>query len=66
MAVQTFARTGSQLVHAAPDAPHAPGVGDDTHTFPLQQPLGHEVASHLHWLSTHRWPAAHADAVVPH
>jgi hypothetical protein len=35
--------------------------------FPLQQPLGHEVASQTHWpvVLLHSWPAAHAPHAAP-
>ncbi len=40
------------------------------HVLPLQQPVGHDVASHTHWpLPLHSWPdaqAPHATPPVPH
>ncbi len=34
--------------------------------LPLQQPPGHDVASHTHWpLPLHSWPVAHAAQVAP-
>lgn len=44
---------------AAPFVPHA-AVDADSHTVPLQQPVGHDVASQTHLPPTHAWPAAHA------
>ena len=35
-------------------------------TSPLQHPLGQEVESHVHWFSTHRWPAEHMPLPAPH
>ena len=38
-------------LQAAPPVPHCDEDSDEyaTHVVPLQQPLGHEVASHTHW-----------------
>jgi hypothetical protein len=38
-------------LHAAPSVPHWPGDCEayGTHVLPLQQPAGHEAASHTHW-----------------
>lgn len=65
-AEHAFASPGSQAVQAAPAGPQAAPVGGATHVFPLQQPLGQEVESHVHWLSTQRWPAAHMPLPPPH
>jgi hypothetical protein len=56
-------------LHAAPAVPHWPADCEayGTHVPPLQQPVGHEVASQTHcpvvWL--HSWPVAHAPQVAP-
>ncbi len=65
VAEHAFARVGSQAAHAVPGAPHCVATVAITHLSPSQQPLGHEVASHLHWFSTQRWPAEHATAAPP-
>jgi hypothetical protein len=56
--------------HAAQAAPARPHEALDsdakgTQVLPLQQPLGHDVASHTHWPLLHSWPAAHAEHVAP-
>lgn len=56
--------TVSHAAHAIPGAAHV--VGESTsHVAPLQQPLGHDVASHTQAPETQRCPAPHA-APVPH
>ncbi len=62
-----------QLPHAAPPAPHwaADSEAYGTHALPLQQPVGHEVASHTHCpvVLLHSWPvpqAPHAAPAAPH
>jgi len=46
-----------QVMHAAPARPQALVLEGDRHWFPpLQQPLGHDVASQTHAPPTHRWP----------
>jgi len=57
-----------QGLQLAPAAPHC--VMDceayGTHVLPLQQPPGHEVASHTHLpLGVHSWPVAHGPQVAP-
>ena len=46
----------SQAAHAAPLAPQVASVGV-LQTPPVQQPLGHDVASHTHAPPLQRWPA---------
>jgi len=68
------------LLHSCPDAhgpqllPPAPQEPLDSEAYashvpvvpPLQQPLGHEVASQTHWpLPLHSWPKAHALHATP-
>jgi hypothetical protein len=63
----------AHIPHAEPPTPQAdpdcaPGR---THVLPLQQPLGHDVASQTHWPAAvlHSWPEAqvpHAAPFVPH
>jgi hypothetical protein len=50
-----------QAAHSAPLPPHAAVVGV-THWLPMQQPVGHEVASQTHALPKQRWPPPHAAA----
>ena len=60
--------------HAAPAVPHVvPSLAQGTQVPlapPLQQPFGHEVASHTHWpVELHSVPdghAAHAAPALPH
>lgn len=54
-----------QVAQAWPALPHAVGEVPVSHCAPLQQPLEHDVASHVHVPDTQCWPAAHA-APVPH
>jgi hypothetical protein len=67
-----------QSTHAWPIVPQVVGACV-VHTFPAQQPVGHDVASQTHAPLTHRWPdahigpvpqwqlpAVHASAPVPH
>jgi hypothetical protein len=61
------------VVHAAPPVPHVDGDSDahGTQAPPLQQPLGHEVASQTQaladWLHSSPWPQAlHVAPPVPH
>ena len=51
-------------MHVAPFVPHCDGVPGETQVVPLQQPVGHELASHRHTPLKHRWPTLQA-AVVP-
>jgi hypothetical protein len=46
-------------VHEPPIVPHAVGVCD-SHTLPLQHPVGHDAALQTHWPPTHAWPPPHA------
>ncbi len=59
--------------HAAPPVPHDALVSEayGSHVEPLQQPFGHEVASHTHCpvFVLHSWPvlqAAHVAPAAPH
>ncbi len=64
----------SHAAHAAPPVPHEPVDSEPygSHVpFAVQQPLGHEVASHTHWpvVVLHCWPIAqawHAAPPAPH
>ncbi len=58
--------------HAAPPAPHCEEDSDPygTHVLPLQQPVGHEVASQTHWpalapVLLHSCPEAHGPQAAP-
>jgi hypothetical protein len=55
--------------HAAPPVPHWEMDCEPcwTHVVPLQQPLGHEVASHTHMpvAALHSWPDAHVAHIPP-
>lgn len=63
------------LAHGAQVAPPAPHCEEDsdpyaTHALPLQQPLGHEVASQTHWpalapVLLHSCPEAHGPQAAP-
>lgn len=55
---------GLQLTHDAPSAPHAANERV-SQALPLQQPLGHDVASQTQAPDTQRWPGPHA-RLVPH
>lgn len=66
LAEQAFARVGSHAAQAAPALAQAAPVVGATHASPLQQPVGHEVASHLHWFKTQRCPAPQAPLPAPH
>jgi hypothetical protein len=54
-----------QLSPATPQSTHAPPTGPQAaveivvQLRPLQQPLGHDVASHTQMPPLHRWPVAH-------
>jgi hypothetical protein len=61
-AVQPSVALASQAAQAAPGAPHADALVV-THCPPLQQPVGHDVASHTQAPATQRWPASHARCV---
>ncbi len=55
-------------LHAAPALPHTALLWEayGTHVLPLQQPAGHEVASHTHRpLALHSWPVVHAAQAAP-
>jgi hypothetical protein len=45
-------------------APQLPSEGT-VQTLPLQQPFGHDVASHVHAPPVQRWPLPHAGP-LPH
>lgn len=49
-----LARVASHAEQLAPAEPHAPLVVGLTHWLLVQQPVGHEVESHLHAPPTHR------------
>ena len=52
--------TPGQVSHRLPPAPQAVASVPATHwPAALQQPLGHDVASHMQLLPLQRWPAAH-------
>ena len=62
----------AHAAHAAPAVPHSDADCDPggTHVVPLQQPLGHDVASHMHVpaplpLALQSWPVAHGAQVAP-
>lgn len=59
MLEQRSAFAVSQPTHAFPAAAHEPSVRE-LHAAPLQQPLGHDVASHSQLPATQRWPVAHS------
>jgi hypothetical protein len=54
----------SQALHAAPFAPQLPSDGT-VQVLPLQQPVGHDVASQAQAPPTQRWPLPHAGP-LPH
>jgi hypothetical protein len=60
---------GAHAAHAPPALPHelADWEPNATQVLPLQQPFGHEVASHTHWplLLLHSRLALHAAHVAP-
>ena len=49
-----------QLWHAPPSLLHAPAVGGDVQTEPVQQPPGQEAALQTHWWFEQTCPAPHA------
>ncbi len=59
----------AHALHDAPPVPHSSGpcAVYATHVFPLQHPLGHDVASHTHWpLALHSCPGvAHESQTAP-
>jgi len=60
-AEQLSVRTRSQETQVAPPAPHV--VNDRvSHRLPLQQPLGHDVASQTQLPAAQRWPGPQAGA----
>lgn len=63
-AAQRFALPESQALQAPPLAPQLPTDGT-VHTLPEQQPVGHDMASHVHAPPAHRWPLPHAGP-LPH
>ena len=56
MLLQRLALLMSQVAQAAPAVPHVAREGA-VHTLPWQQPVGHDVASHMHAPFMQRWPA---------
>jgi hypothetical protein len=56
---------GMQGPQACPALPHALTTLPGSHVPPVQHPVAHDVASHVHLPSTQCWPASHA-AVAPH
>jgi hypothetical protein len=56
---QVSAFEGSHVAQVLPPAPQLSADGVRQTLF-LQQPVGHEVASHTHAPPTHRWPRLHA------
>jgi hypothetical protein len=65
-------QSGFGCAHGAQFTPPVPQDVEDwaeyaSHTFPLQQPLGHEVASQTHCpvALLHSWPDGHAAQVAP-
>lgn len=54
-----MAKLLSQVTHATPLAPQVASVGA-LHTEPVQQPVGHDVASQTQAPPTQRWPLAQA------
>jgi hypothetical protein len=64
--VQLSALLRSQPTQALPASPQA-AVEGLVQIFPLQQPVGQEVPSQMHWFPAQRWPAAQAGpAPQPH
>ncbi len=59
--VQLSATPGSQVMHAAPVAPHLDSDGE-TQVAPSQQPLGHEAGLQTHLPPTHLCAAPHSAA----
>ncbi len=54
--------------HVAPPVPHSEADCEPyvTHVLPLQQPAGHEAASHTHWpAALHAWPLAQLAQLAP-
>ena len=67
-ALWLHARPDAHPLHAAPALPHTALLWEayGTHALPLQQPAGHEVASHTHRpLALHSWPVVHAAQAAP-
>ena len=61
---------GAQAAHAEPPAPHEVLLSEAKSSHvpsAVQQPLGHEVASHTHAPLdvSHSWPAGHATQATP-
>jgi hypothetical protein len=59
----------AHATQAAPPVPHCEADCDEsgTQVLPLQQPLGHDVASHTHWpvFLSQSCPDAHARQAAP-
>jgi hypothetical protein len=62
---QLSARSGVQAVHMPPLDPHATSDTGVVQLAPWQQPLGHDVASHVQTPAAQCWPGPHA-APTPH
>jgi hypothetical protein len=62
--MQLSAVVGSQAMQAPPFAPHVLRPGE-THAWPEQQPVVHDVGLHSHEPLTHCCPLPHA-AFTPH
>ena len=60
--LQRLALVVSQAEQAPPAVPHAASDGT-VHTPPVQQPVGHDVASHMQAPFMHRWPAPQGGAL---
>jgi hypothetical protein len=56
---QLSASTGSQVTHVDPASPHE-STARSRQRPDMQQPLGHELASHTHWPPAQRCPPAQA------
>jgi hypothetical protein len=56
--VQLSVVVALQVVQVPPPVPHSANEFT-SHVFPLQHPVGHDVALHTHWPPMHAWPVAH-------
>jgi hypothetical protein len=64
LAVQVSLTVGSQTTHVPPAMPQLV-VDAAAHWPPMQQPVGHEVASQMHWPEAQRWPVKQAPPIAP-
>ena len=62
MLLQRLALVTSQALHEAPAVPHAASEGF-VQTPPVQQPFGHDTASHVHAPFMHRCPVPQGGAL---